>query len=243
MTLDDAILREATVLRDRLLDLQHETERTRVDYHHVIRRLQAAGGSLREIADALGLSHQRVHQIVEESAGTPGHLPAPAPAWAPPGWRRGGRRAFERFTRAARAAVAFAQEEAQDVFGHDYIGTEHLLLGLLRAEGGGAAQALAALGVTLERAREELTRAVGEGRDVDCRRGRRGRQIPFTPRAKRALEHALREARSRRHGRIGTEHVLLALVGDEEGVAAQMLSELGVTREAVAEHVERILAS
>ncbi|MBD0348927.1 MAG: hypothetical protein ICV59_07225 [Thermoleophilia bacterium] len=170
-------------------------------------------------------------------------MPVPPPAWGPPGRRRGGRRAFERFTRAARAAVALAQEEAQDVFRHDYIGTEHLLLGLLRAEAGGAAHALTALGVTLERARDELTRAVGEGRHVECSRGRRGRQIPFTPRAKRVLEQALREARSRRHGRIGTEHVLLALVGDEEGLAAQMLAELGATPAAVTEQVEQIFAS
>ena len=240
MTLDEDTLREATTLRDRLLELQHETERTRVDYHHVIRRLQAGGGSLREIADALGLSHQRVHQIVEENAGLPQQLPVPPPAFGPPRWRRGGRRAFERFTRAARTAVALAQEEAEEHFGHNYIGTEHLLLGLLRAEGGGAAQALGALGVTLDRAREELARVIGEGRGAECPRGR---QIPFTPRAKRALEQALREARSRRHGRIGTEHVLLALVADEEGVAARILAELGVTRDAVSEQVERIFAS
>ena len=243
MTLDEETLREATTLRDRLLELQHETERTRVDYHHVIRRLQAGGGSLREIADALGLSHQRVHQIVEESAGLPQQMPVPPPVFGPPGWRRGGRRAFERFTRAARAAVALAQEEAEEHFGHNYIGTEHLLLGLLRAEGGGAAQALGALGVTLDRARQELARVIGEGRGAECRRGQRGRQIPFTPRAKRALEQALREARSRRHGRIGTEHVLLALVHDEEGVAARILAELGFTRDAVSEQVERIFAS
>ena len=240
MTLDEAILREATELRDRLLELQHEADRTRVDYQHVIRRLHAAGGSLREIAEALGLSHQRVHQIVEHDVVAPpyarhGVPRIPRPRAAP------GRRGLERFTRAARASVALAQEEAE-ALGHEYIGTEHLLLGLVRAERGGAARVLTDVGVTLERAREETARASGE-REQDVERGRLGRRMPFTPRAKRALENALQEARARQHGRIGTEHMLLALVADEESLAREILGALGVAGPAVAERVERLFAS
>src|SRR5919197_6131866 len=136
MTLDEQLLNEAKDVRGRLLDLQHEVDRARVDYQHVIRRLHAAGGSMREIAEELGLSHQRVHQIVDAG---------PEDARLGRGrfeMRRGG--PFARFTRPAREAVEYAQAEATEL-GHNYIGTEHVLLGLFRSERGGAADALASL--------------------------------------------------------------------------------------------------
>src|SRR5918998_4128038 len=139
--LDPTILGEARGSRDRLLELQRDLEKTRADYNHAVRRLHAAGGSLREIAENLGLSHQRVHQIVEgaEAAARGGH------------GRHGGRRrfawAFERFTRRARQIVVLAQEEAE-ALGHTRVGTEHLLLGLLRSEDEAVAGPLAHPGVT-----------------------------------------------------------------------------------------------
>src|SRR3954452_19219382 len=110
MTLDEKLLEEAKDVRGKLLDLQHEVDRARVDYQHVIRRLHAAGGSMREIAEELGLSHQRVHQIVDagpEDARTHG-------------LRRGGHRPFRApFTRQARFALGAADEEAATL-GHGY---------------------------------------------------------------------------------------------------------------------------
>src|SRR3954469_8094425 len=128
MTLDDQLLSEAKTVRERLLDLQHEVDVARVDYQHVIRRLHAAGGSMREIAEELGLSHQRVHQIVDAG-----------PEDARPRGRHAAHRPFRApFTRQARVALAAAEEEAS-LLGHGYLGTEHLLLGLFHADRGGAA--------------------------------------------------------------------------------------------------------
>ena len=129
-------------------------------------------------------------------------------------------RVFERFTERARQVVVLAQEEAR-VLRHTYIGTEHLLLGLLREEDGIAARVLGALGITLEPVRAEVARIVGPGEEET-----RG-QIPFTPRAKKVLELALREAQALGHNYIGTEHVLLGLVREDSGVAASILLDLG----------------
>src|SRR3954469_680776 len=115
MTLDETTLNEARELRSRLLELQHDADRAKLDYHHVIRRLHAAGGSMREIAEELGLSHQRVHQIVDagpEDARTRGQRHGHRPFRAP-------------FTRQARFALGAADEEAATL-GHGYVGTEHL---------------------------------------------------------------------------------------------------------------------
>ena len=124
---------------------------------------------------------------------------------------------FERFTERARQAVVLAQGEARSL-GHGRIGTEHLLLGLLQEQGGLATRILTELGVTLEDARAEVERIVGRGEVAHSG------QIPFTPRAKRVLELSLREALSLGHDYIGTEHVLLGLVREHEGVAAQILA-------------------
>jgi hypothetical protein len=225
MTLDEKILGEAKELRDKLLDLQHAEERARVDYQHAIRRLHAKGGSLREIADELGLSHQRVHQIVGEE-------PVAAPvqrSFVPPSQRvvRRRKRPFERFTREARRVVTLAQTEAKGL-GHNYIGTEHLLLGVLGSEEGVGASALAELGITLTDAREDVKRLIGEGEEPKRAQRRRGPRMPFTPRSKKVLELSLRVARKMKDDFIGSEHIVLALVDEGEGVAAEILREKGV---------------
>jgi hypothetical protein len=229
MTLDEKILSEARELREKLLDLQHEEERARVDYQHAIRRLHAKGGSLREIAEELGLSHQRVHQIVGEE---PVSLPRSRVEFVPPSSRVVGRRRrpFERFTKEARRVVTVAQAEAK-ALKHNYIGTEHLLLGVLATEEGIGAQALAEMGVTLEQTREDVTRIIGEGEEEERPRRRRGPRMPFTPRSKKTLELSLRVARKLKDDFIGSEHIVLALLDEGEGVAAEILRERGVDEE------------
>jgi ATP-dependent Clp protease ATP-binding subunit ClpA len=137
---------------------------------------------------------------------------------------------FERFTERARQVVVLAQDEARGL-GHGYIGTEHLLLGLLREEEGLAARLLESLDVTLEEVRAQVTRIVGEGQDVTTG------QIPFTPRAKKVLELSLREALSLGHNWIGTEHVLLGLVREDEGVAAVILRDFDADAETIRNEV------
>ena len=140
---------------------------------------------------------------------------------------------FERFTERARQVVVLAQEEARTLK-HNYIGTEHILLGLLREEEGLAARVLESLDITVERVRAQVVRIVGSGEEVTSG------QIPFTPRAKKVLELALREALSLGHNYIGTEHILLGLVR-EEGVAAQVLATHGVDLAAARQEVVRLL--
>jgi len=142
---------------------------------------------------------------------------------------------FERFTERARQVVVLAQEEARDLK-HNYIGTEHLLLGLLREGDGVAARVLSALEVSLEDVRGEIMRIVGEGEHET-----QG-QIPFTPRAKKVLELALREALSLGHNYIGTEHILLGLVRESEGVAARILGDLDADADRIRQEVMRVLS-
>ena len=127
---------------------------------------------------------------------------------------------FERFTDQARRVVVVAQEESRKL-GHDYIGTEHILLGILGAGESVAVQALASLGVSLEAAREQVEEIVGRGSHQVSG------HIPFTPRAKKVLELSLREAIQLGHNYIGTEHILLGLIREGEGVAAQVLDPAG----------------
>jgi ATP-dependent Clp protease ATP-binding subunit ClpC len=133
---------------------------------------------------------------------------------------------FERFTDRARRVVVLAQEAARTL-NHNYIGTEHILLGLLHEGEGVAASALMSLGVSLDTARAQVEDVIGVGAHAPTG------YIPFTPSAKRALELALRESLRLGHNHIGTEHVLLGLVREAEGVAAQILARLGVTPNAV----------
>ena len=141
---------------------------------------------------------------------------------------------FERFTERARQVVVLAQDEAR-ALGHDTIGTEHLLLGLLREEEGLGAQALRGLGITLEAVREQVVANVGQGESNTAQ------QIPFSPRGKRALELSLREALGLGHNHIGTEHLLLGLVRQGEGTASTILRALGSDEEAVRSDVVRRL--
>jgi hypothetical protein len=142
---------------------------------------------------------------------------------------------FERFTERARHVVVLAQEEARALT-HNYIGTEHILLGLLREEEGLAARVLESLDITVERVRAQVVRIVGSGEEVTSG------QIPFTPRAKKVLELALREALSLGHNYIGTEHILLGLVRENEGVAARILLDFDADSEKIRNEVIRMLS-
>ena len=125
---------------------------------------------------------------------------------------------FERFTEQARHVVVVAQEEARNL-DHNYIGTEHLLLGLLATPDSVASPTLAALGYTLDNVRDAIEATVGRGKSSSSE------QIPFTPRAKKVLELSLREALQVKHNHLGPEHILLGLLREGEGVAAQILAE------------------
>ncbi len=140
---------------------------------------------------------------------------------------------FERFTNRARHVVVLAQEEAR-LLDHNYIGTEHILLGLLGEPESIAGTVLGDFGFTLDGGREDVQQRVGRGKDS------RSGHIPFTPRAKKTLELSLREALSLGHNYIGTEHILLGLIREGEGVAYQILSartNLGTLRGAVIEAI------
>src|SRR5881296_443401 len=142
---------------------------------------------------------------------------------------------FERFTERARQVVVLAQEEARTLK-HNYIGTEHILLGLLREEEGLAARVLESLDITVERVRAQVVRIVGSGEEVTSG------QIPFTPRAKKVLELALREALSLGHNYIGTEHILLGLVRENEGVAARILLDFDADADKIRNEIIRMLS-
>jgi ATP-dependent Clp protease ATP-binding subunit ClpC len=133
---------------------------------------------------------------------------------------------FERFTDRARHVVVLAQEEAT-LLDHNYIGTEHVLLGLLREEEGIGARTLENLGISLDAVRREVEGIIGHGQAAPVG------HIPFTPRAKKVLELSLREALQLGHNYIGTEHLLLGLVREGEGVAAQVMEKLGA-------HLDRV---
>jgi ATP-dependent Clp protease ATP-binding subunit ClpC len=141
---------------------------------------------------------------------------------------------FERFTERARQVVVLAQDEARQLR-HNYIGTEHILLGLLREEEGLAARVLESLDVSLEQARVRVTRIVGQGDDVVTG------QVPFTPRAKKVLELSLKEALALGHKYIGTEHILLGLLREGEGVAIQVLADQGADHERIRDEIARLL--
>src|SRR5215203_1663430 len=161
----------------------------------------------------------------------PGH-----PASTPKALTKGGsRELFERFTERARQVVVLAQDEAR-ALKHNYIGTEHILLGLLREEEGLAARVLESLDITVEEVRAQIARIVGQGDEVTTG------QIPFTPRAKKVLELALREALSLGHNYIGTEHILLGLVRENEGVAARILLDFDADAEKIRNEIIRMLS-
>jgi len=141
---------------------------------------------------------------------------------------------FGRFTDRARRVVVLAQEEAR-MLCHNYIGTEHILLGLIGEGEGVAAKALESLGISLEAVRQQVEEIIGRGQQAPPG------HIAFTPRAKKVLELALREAQQLGHNYIGTEHILLGLIGEGEGVAAQVLVKLGADLDRVRQQVTQLL--
>ncbi len=141
---------------------------------------------------------------------------------------------FERFTDRARRVVVLAQEEAR-MLNHSHIGTEHILLGLIHEGEGVAAKALRELGISLEAARQQVEQMIGPGQQPPSG------HIPFTPRAKKVLELALRETSDLGHNYVGTEHILLGLVREGEGVAVEVLAALGADRVRVRQQVVQLL--
>lgn len=142
---------------------------------------------------------------------------------------------FERFTDPARRVVVYAQEEAR-LLDHNHIGTEHVLLGLIREGDGVGAKALEALGISLEAVRHQVEEIVGRGQAAPTG------HVPFTPRGKKVLELSLREALQMGHEDIGTEHILLGLVREGEGVAAQVLVNFGANLNRVRQTVLQLLS-
>ena len=145
------------------------------------------------------------------------------------------RQMFERFTDRARRVVVLAQEEAR-MLNHNYIGTEHILLGLIHEGEGVAAKGLESLGISLEAVRSQVEEIIGQGQQAPSG------HIPFTPRAKKVLELSLREALQLGHNYIGTEHILLGLIREGEGVAAQVLVKLGADLSRVRQQVIQLLS-
>jgi len=219
MTLDEQILAEAKEARQRLVDLESQTAHVRVDYHHAIKKLHAAGGSLREIADSLELSHQRVHQIVDGPSG-PQPWMGGGGRWKHGRRHRGGRNRqyfIARFDDGAREIMVEAQKEA-DSLRHSYLGTEHLMLAVAKR---------GIEGIPYDAAREQVVERVGEGDEQWIA----GLPRPFTPRAKRVLEAALHDAVDAGREQFGPDDILLALVSDSRGVGGEVLRDLGVTAE------------
>src|ERR1700748_987271 len=142
---------------------------------------------------------------------------------------------FERFTDRARRVVVLAQEEAR-MLNHNYIGTEHILLVLIHEGEGVAAKSLESLGISLEGVRSQVEEIIGQGQQAPSG------HIPFTPRAKKVLELSLREALQLGHNYIGTEHILLGLIREGEGVAAQVLVKLGADLSRVRQQVIQLLS-
>ena len=141
---------------------------------------------------------------------------------------------FERFTDRARRVMVLAQEEAR-MLNHDYVGTEHLLLGLIHEGEGVAANALESLGIGLDAVRQQVEEIIGQGQQAPSG------HIPFTPRAKKVLELSLRESLQLGHHYIGTEHILLGLIREGDGVAAQVLVNLGADLNRVRQQVIQLL--
>lgn len=218
MTLDPNILSSAEAARERVLEHQHELDRARADLNHEIRRLHAAGGSMREISEKLGVSHQRVHQIISDREDVSDSILRKIAERL----REGGS-AFTRFTEEARRVVRHSQELANEL-GARTVEPCHLLLALAAPQSGTAARVLTAAGVDPG----ALRAAIEHRLDVPGAGKRRGR-VPFPASTKKALELSLREAIRRGDDRIGSEHLLLGLLRANDDGVTGALSELGVT--------------
>jgi hypothetical protein len=189
---------------------------------HFVSLARHAGASWTQIGDALGVSKQGAQQRFVPRE------PADASAFAD-------RALFQRFTDRARQAVLDSEKAAREL-NHGYIGTEHLLIGVIRQTHGVAAVALAQLGVDADAVAARVREAIPPGESAP------GGRPPFTPRAKIALEMTMREALKLGHNYIGTEHMILALANAPEGVAVNVLTELGVSASALHDAVIGILA-
>jgi ATP-dependent Clp protease ATP-binding subunit ClpC len=142
---------------------------------------------------------------------------------------------FERFTDRARKAMQLANQEAKR-FNHEYVGTEHVLLGLVKEGGGVAARVVKSFDIDLRDIRLEVEKLIRSGPDPPTKG-----KLPQTPRAKKVIEYAMEEARGLSHNYVGTEHILLGLLREEEGVAAQVLANLGLKLESVRKEILALL--
>ena len=203
-------------------------------------RMGDAGTAVAELGRAVQLAHQsgnqqtakllaKVVDVIDPATGTVRLKPKVADTY-----EGGQRRMFERFTGQARRVVVLAQEEAR-MLNHNYIGTEHILLGVIHQGEGVAARALESLGISLEAVRQQVEEIIGQGQQAPTG------HIPFTPRAKKVLELSLREALQLGHNYIGTEHILLGLIREGEGVAGQVLVRLGADMDRVRQQVIQLL--
>lgn len=225
--MDRELLGEAHTARGRLIDAEHDADQARAEYHYAIRRLRASGGSMREIAGELGLSHQRVHQIVDEvqvsaAHSTQGRSGASGAAGAAPAAEH-----YERMSADAREALLLGQEEAISL-DHGQIGTEHLLLGLLGVEQGVAARVLTGIGVAADDARSAVGQIIGCGQQPAPTP-----PLRLTPRSKKVLDLAYREAKRDRSTHLRSEHLLRGLLREGKGVGAQVLVRLGAGHDEV----------
>ena len=202
---------------------------------HFVEQARQAGFSWSQIGGTLGVSKQAAQQRHTTIESTARRLLSLLPRL---GGAAGGRlgNARSRFTERARASVVHAEKDAQ-LLGHNYIGTEHLLLGLLREREGVAAKALGSLGIGHDAVRGQVEEIVGR---TDCAPAG---HIPFTPRTKNALELGLREALDLNHNYVGTEHILLGLTRVEKGVANEVLVNLGTNPGRVRAAVLGLLAN
>jgi ATP-dependent Clp protease ATP-binding subunit ClpA len=214
--------------------------------HLLLGLLAEGGGIAAAVLSGLGVEPADVRREVFGRLGR-GTRPSPQEELGTLGWAREAlrrsfgrypraedRSTFDKFTGPARKVVVFAQDEARH-FGHNYIGTEHVLLGLIREEEGMAARALGVLGVDLDEVREQVEIIVGYGEEGT------GAQAPFTPRVSKMLQQALLESEQLDHDYVGTEHILLGLTNETEGVAARVLRNLDVDPDAIRrEIIERL---
>jgi hypothetical protein len=232
LALDEAMLKEAVAARGRVLDAQHDLDRARTSYEDLIRRLVAAGGTQREVGAALGISHQRVHQIVDAAPVRP---PAPGDTSGILARIRPRRRvdiAFSRFDEASRELLAAGQAEAR-ALGHNFLGSEHALLALAKSERPGA-KVLLALGLGPDEIREAIVRIVGEGPQPITGKRRAcvsPGEMSVSPRFKRALQVATEVTPPGQP--IRPEHLLIAVARVPETVGAQILAEREVGEDAI----------
>jgi hypothetical protein len=239
---DDRLLEEALAARDLLVEALHHADSARADYHHMIRRLHASGGSTREIARRLGLSHQRVHQIIDVDVDVlpPLAQPPTAPQRRHTGDQDGTtfgdarhKRLFDRLRGDAREVMLIAEEAAR-ALNHDYLGTEHILLGLLGARHSLATRILLRSGADREAVRAVLERIVGQGLEEPP-----AGPLRLTAHAKKVLSHARKEAGRDYCVHTRAEHLLSGLLRERAGVAARVLADLGVDHDDLRRRIER----